>query len=562
MFVYLSQRHAESLASSSLCQAQRLVRRGQISVAAIRLTSGQCQSNANHSVAQGHHARHPSEVSVWDWRPWREITLAEKISERRRKRAEKERERRRARFLREEIIDPLSDNEGEMNEALDEGRGEDITPESFSMEFQTRWRRTPRKKSTDQMRPIGNKVHFPDGESTDTGNSPNEDYIDLSSSNLNGASLKGLGSSTDGATSQERLMPASNIPLLDSQRLPAQCRPTKLKHEISWRIPVYRSVSSPVPLPERNTRLVSPTIMTVTNAKDMFQRSHTINEPSGMGYVSSSPSGLGPGISPQISPKSQASPNVSTGNCTSTTSTGEISSILPPETATTSLSQLSSDSFREASFEYYQNESVAGSDSSDSGSTVGASRSKISLGKIKTVFKTFPLKIVNFPWSSSSEEEKQISIDSSPIPSSSEQSWPLNDSIPQNYGLVPHPIRQKYHPHTGYFDDLAPQTRIHSPQPKTIGKNITIIKSRTPPHPGTKLASNIVSLRNSTIALEQAPSMRHRESDPLTRTEKEYQEILSTLNELKRDRRAWRRKRSSIKGKVQGRIVEGAREHW
>lgn len=36
--------------------------------------------------------------------------------------------------------------------------------------------------------------------------------------------------------------------------------------------------------------------------------------------------------------------------------------------------------------------------------------------------------------------------------------------------------------------------------------------------------------------------IQHQESDPLTRTEKEYQEILSALSELKREMRFGRKK--------------------
>lgn len=540
MFIYLSQRHAESLVSSSLYKAQHLVRRGQISVAAIRLTGSRHRSNSNHSIAQGHHARHSSEVSVWGWKPWREIALAEKVSERRRQKAEREREKRRKHFLGERRANFLGDYENTTNSGLEEA---DIAPPETPSRGIQAWRyRTHQATSTERMEPTGKKVHYSDGGSTNTEDSTNDDSSRISLSNAR--------PSTDGTTSREGPTSISDICISDDPGPPGWTWPTEPRNEIIWHIPVYHNTNSSliIPPPDRRTGLTMPTIVTASNAKDMFQRIHTINEPSGMGYTpSSSFSGLGPVISPQISPKSHASPNMSSGNDTSTTSTDEVSPTLPPETIG-SLSQQSSVLFTDI-FEH-RDKSAAKLNDSSSDSTIGVSRRREHLQKVKTVLKSFSLKIVHFPWSSSSEEETQTLAYSSNDPSSSEQSWPLNGNIPPDYGLVPPPIQQKYY---SYLDKPTPQTRIHSPsvhppQPKIARKKIPVTNIHSPPHPGTKMIPNMKFPSNTTTQSERI-SIRHQESDPLTRTEKEYQEILGALNELKRDIRAGR---GNISGRSEG----------
>lgn len=537
MFAYLSQRHAESLASSSLYQAQHLVRRGQISVAAIRLTGSRFQGNVYHSIAQGHHARHSSEVSVWDWKPWREIALAEKISERRRQRVGKERERRREICSQEKRFNSLSNYRDGMNQEPEEECGEDITPGNANTGLQTRRRRKPRMTSTGQMRRFEERIYYSGGESTGEYSTYGDDPTGTLSLNSSRASFNNLGSSTDGATSREKLIPALQIPIPGNLEPPYCNWTVRPKEKIVWRIPVYHDTSSDsitIPPLDRQTGTVQPTIAAVTNAVDMFQRIHTINEPSGMGYASPPPLGLGPGISPQISPKSQAFPNTSSGNDTSTTSTDEMSSAQSPETVATSLSRQSSVSFKKVLLDHRKKPATR-FDDSKSDSTIGISTSRDHLRKIKSVLKSFPLKNV-FPWSSSSEEGEPASADSSLVPSSSEKSWPSKNSIPPDYGLVPPPTRQKYYPYAEYLDDPAPQTRIHSPQLRTTLKKVTITSPHSPPHPGTKVG--------------HVQNVRHRESDPLTRTEKEYQEVLAALNELKRDMRAGRITKSRSRGKT------------
>lgn len=531
MFIYLSQRHAESLASSSLYKAQHLVRRGQISVAAIRLTNGRSRGNANHSIAQGHHARHSSEVSIWGWKPWREIALAEKVCERRKQKVERERERerekRREAFLRERKVGSLGDHENTNSGSEEEGYEDTSRPKAPRMKIQT-WCQTPRKTATGRIR-LFEKVHQLGGGSTE--HNTNDDLISAPSPDSGRIIPSNARPSTDGANSCGGLTPTSDVGI--SEDLGPPCWPRPTKHEIIWRIPVYHNISSPslaLPPPGGKTRLTMPTIATASNGKDMVQRIHTINEPSGMGYISSSSSGLGPVISPQVSPKTQVSPNMSSGNDTSTMSTDE-----------TSLSQQSSISFPYV-FERRKKTAVEPNDSS-SDSTIGVSRSRDQFHKVKIMLKSFSLKTVHFPWSSSSEEETQISANSSNDPSSSEQSWPLNGNIPPNYGLVPPPTQQKHHVYPEYFDKPTPQTRIHSPhiyppQPKIARKKVPVSSFRSPPHPGTKMIPNIRSPSTTTEGSERIPTIRHRENDPLTRTEKEYQEILSALNELKREMRA------------------------
>lgn len=535
MFVYLSQRHAESLASSSLYQAQSFVRRGQIAIAAIRI-AGRNQNSFNHSVAQGHHARHSSEVSVWGWKPWREIALAEKISKRRKERAAKEKEKirekssRKVRLLRGYSETSQGYKAGREGKMIAQGNPDTKSQAERGVGPQ-KLLQSPRRENT-----VKGVHHF-------YGRHPSSIRKECSSGtspNPSQSSLGNEGPSTDGANSQEGL--------IDDPGPPGWYWP-KAKEEINWRIPVYHDINSaslafsPVDI---RTGPTMPTIATVTNASDSFLRAHTISEPSGMGYTSSLSSESRPSL--QISPKSQASPVALSSNDASgssimptTSSTEGIPFLqLPSVTALTSLSQQSSTSFRKVLLEHTKG-SQEGSDNSNSDSTVGASRNRNPLRKVKTVFRSLPLKHVHFPWSSSSEEEGHISTDSSIDPSSSERSWPQDSNIPPAYGLVPPPPQLKYQSYAGFLDEPVSQTRIHSPQPKT---SRSTNDPRLPPHPGTRLIS-----KNETS--ERLPSVRHRESDPLTRTEKEYQEILATLNELKREMRVGSGTRN------RGRVVDG-----
>lgn len=476
------------------------------------------------------------------WKPWREIALAEEVSERRRQKVERERERerekRREKFLRGKGVEFLGNFP---NPGLEEAFGKDITLPSTKTRV---WRRrTHRKTTTGRMRLIRKEVHYSDGGSTNTEPSTNDDPINTSSPDSGRVSLSGARPPTDGATSREGLISFADMLIPNDPGPPGWAWSTRPGNKIIWRIPVYHDISpsslATSPPPGRRSGLTIPTIVTASNGNDMFQRIHTISEPSGMGYTASWSSSLGPALSPQISPKSQASPNLSSENDTSTVSTDERSLLLPPETIA-SLSQQSSVLFTNVLER--RNRSAAKPNDSSSDSTVGVSRSREHLQKFKTVLKSFSLKNVHFPWSSSSEEETQTSAHSSNDPSSSEQSWPLN-GIPSDYGLIPPTTQQKYCLYTEYLDEPTPQTRIHSPhihspRVKIPHKKVPVASHHSPPHPGTKMTSNMKSLPNTTAEPEHVTTIRHQESDPLTRTEKEYQEILSTLNELKRDMRA------------------------
>lgn len=542
-FIYLSQRHAESLAPSSVYQTQHPVHRGQIPVTATRLTGSRSQSNANHNMAQGHHAHHSSGVSILGWKPWREIALAEKVCERRKQKAEREREKRREKFLSGRRVDFLGEaaNLGQLK-ACDEDIG---PPETPGVNIQTWQRQSPRKVSAGRMGHMGEKSHYYDSRSTDTENSIPDSHDSNPPPDPSRTSLSNAMPSIDGATEREGFVSISDMCISDDPGPPGWVWSTRPRNKIIWRIPVYHNVDPPslaIPPPDVTTKLTMPTIVTASNAKDMFQRIHTISEPSGMGYTSlSPPSDLGPVISRQISPKSQASPNMLTGNDASTMSTDEVSFILPPETID-SLSQQSSVLFTDI-FERQKTASELNDSSSDS--TVGVSRRREHLRKVKTALKSFSLKNVHFPWSSSSEEEAQTSAHSSNEPSSSEQSWPLNGNIPPDYGLVPPPTQQKYY---SYLDKPAPQTRIHSPrthplQSKIARKKVPVTNLHSPPHPGTKMIPNMKFPSNTTMKSEHVSTI-HQEGDPLTRTEKEYQEILGALNELKREIRVRRGNKS------------------
>ncbi|KAI5776849.1 hypothetical protein EDC01DRAFT_437545 [Geopyxis carbonaria] len=90
MFGYLSRLYDAALALDSPLRIEQIVRRGREILAAIRLLGGQ---KNNHPPARGTEARNTSNVTIWGWLPYREMALADRVSERRRIRAMEIRER-------------------------------------------------------------------------------------------------------------------------------------------------------------------------------------------------------------------------------------------------------------------------------------------------------------------------------------------------------------------------------------------------------------------------------------------------------------------------------------
>lgn len=309
----------------------------------------------------------------------------------------------------------------------------------------------------------------------------------------------GEGPSTDGAREQEASLDVSK-----DQDVPVGWKwLPRTEPEIQWHLPVYNEI-----------------------------------KPNDFALPQNDGSSPGLRLTPQISPKS-VSPYVSSGSGNETYE----SSIPTASDISTSVSLDSPTSFDRILFE--RRRKPPGTDS-NSDSTVGASRARNHLRKMKTAFKSIPLTKIHFPWSSSDEESgagavglsgvQTDSTDSS-FATGSEQSWPPASSIPPGYGLVPPPPPpREFMP---YVESTTPETRIHSPHPRLIDKS--------PPHPGMRIDSIDTSVSGFS-AWRGMSIARHRESDPLTRTEKEYQELLALLNELKRELRM-RRRRGGKKSK-------------
>ncbi|RPB08592.1 hypothetical protein P167DRAFT_567834 [Morchella conica CCBAS932] len=532
------ERHAEALASNCLDMAQDLIRRGQISIAAVRIIGHRTQNLYNNSVAHGCLARSSSEVSIWGWKPWREMAMAEKISERRRKRASMEREKIREKSVRRTRLYTKIDGEtlslrhldiDSQNELYCDGSlgGAGLSLCSENVDYFDDRNTYISRSSIDQGSSKGTSSSK--SSKSDLGN---EGSTGISSPDLGNYLPGGEGPSTDGAREQETSPDVSK-----DQDVPVGWKwLPRTEPEIQWHLPVYNADGFALPRNDGGIGSIAPTVRSpsvaygvipttsaVAYAGDSFLQVQTINEPSMIGLK----------LTPQISPKS-VSPYVSSvsGNETYESSIPTASDI------STSMSLDSPTSFNRILFE--RRRKPPGTDS-NSDSTVGASRARNHLRKMKTAFKSIPLTKIHFPWSSSDEESgagavglsgvQTDSTDSS-FATGSEQSWPPANSIPPGFGRVPPPPPlREFMP---YVEPSTPETRIHSPHPRLIDKS--------PPHPGMRIDSIDTSV--SGFSTWRGMSItRHRESDPLTRTEKEYQELLALLNELKRELRMRRRRR-------------------
>jgi hypothetical protein len=150
----------------------------------------------------------------------------------------------------------------------------------------------------------------------------------------------------------------------------------------------------------------------------------------------------------------------------------------------------------------------------DSDSTIATSGGGgAPMSRVRTAFKTFR----NFPWSSSSEDERRNANDA---PATS-----LRDGVPANR-IVP-ALRQPRHRTRNPFA----RSRHNSPS-----------KESTSPGFSAEGKVSEITLLNNTVPMSERVPTRHRDTDKLTRTEQEYQELLSILNELKREMRAGKEK--------------------
>ncbi|KAI5842442.1 hypothetical protein DFP73DRAFT_553642 [Morchella snyderi] len=517
MFAFLSRRHAESLASGSLDMAQNLIRRRQISIAAVRIIGHRTQSLYKSSVAHGYLARSSSEVSIWGLKPWREMAVAENISERRRKRAI-ERERIREKSVRRTWFYTKTDDETPPLRHLD-------IDSQYGLECDGSWSGVGLSLCSENVDYFDDRNTYISHSSIARRNSHStlsskfsksdigsEDSTGISSPDLGDYLPGGEGPSTDGAREQEASLDVSK-----DQDVPAGWKwLPRTEPEIQWHLPVYNDIKpNDFALTQNGEGIgsiqsrtsvaygvIPTTTSTISYAGDSFLQVQTINEPSMIRNLRASSPGLR--LTPQISPKS-VSPFVSSGSGNETYE----SSIPTASDISASVSLDSPTSFDRTLPE--RRGKPPGTDS-NSDSTVGASRARNHLRKMKTAFKSIPLTKIHFPWSSSDEESgagavglSGVHTDStdSSFATGSEQSWPPAGSIPPGYGLVPHPPPpREFQP---YVESTTPETRIHSPHPRLTDKSL--------PHPGMRIDSIGTSVSGSSN-WRGVSITRHRESDP------------------------------------------------
>jgi len=446
-------------------RAEQIVRRGGEILAAVRLLAGQPQNY--HSPAGGTEARNPSQVSVWDWKPYREIALAERVNERRRLRAAEARAKAR-------------------EERTLSKRGPSAA-----------WK--PRKDSDGiSVSSITQAVSFSIGGET------------RARMQLSWAEKELEKSRRRRAKSKERLSKESSIsdmPNLyggdagySSRETPPLCIPFHRREIIHWNYPDYHdgydipALNLPSPLEDRYT------ITTATVASgDPFLRSHTIKEATeaiSLPYSQRCPPSepVSPKTTPTTSPYD--SYKHTSEEPTSSAYVTTDSELLPP------IKELRSP-------ETYR--TVSSNDSFGSGS--------LRLRRFRSAFKSaFPSVPRLLPWSSSSQTSNSVSEPNSAI--------------------------------------TSPQRPRGIKIPWTSRRNA--IRSTNPILEQTKAVSDIALLSNRTTTTERLspPAAATQEGDEkLTRTEREYQEVLEALQQLKREmkmeREAMRseRRRSRSRGR-------------
>jgi hypothetical protein len=121
MFSYLARLYDNALKQLDAFKTEQIIRRGQAILAAVRLLAK--QPHQLHSPAHGTDARNLSRVTVLGWKPYREIALAERVSERRRIRAMEARARAREQHIWSQRVKPIRPSPSHESVAYIYGRG-------------------------------------------------------------------------------------------------------------------------------------------------------------------------------------------------------------------------------------------------------------------------------------------------------------------------------------------------------------------------------------------------------------------------------------------------------
>lgn len=468
----------------------------------------------------GHHARSSSEVSVWGWKPWREIAIADMVCERRRARAEQGREERG-----ERRVGTRYEGDGDK----DRGEGECGAELRLPL-FQVDQASFPTGAFVEESPRDGRRVtccdlldpSVPALSDTDSQGSDSESE-GLPETPSQGSHLVPEHVFTDGSADLE-------LPLSTADGLPRPERGRRLRDdssEISWKIPEYNTDVPLLSLPPP-AEPMSPTTATIASGGDDFYRSQAIKEPSGMGAVTS----VGPFYSPEVSPKSSPPRRVSpptfvkyvSGSSAPTTAPTTESSVQPSSGPTDTSSHALSSQETSLSTSRPSRRTRKAKALGDSDSTLATTRSSATsnappVNRVRTAFKAFK----NFPWSSSSEDERR-QANSGVLPTSLRDGVPPNRIVPTS----PPPPRQ------------TTTRRGRNPFFRSSRRNSPSMRSPSPGLSTEARASKVALASSAALMAGERPTgpVRHKETDRLTRTEEEYQELLAMLNQLKREMRA------------------------
>jgi hypothetical protein len=459
--------YENSLKQPSLTSvSERIVRRGGIVLAAVRLLAG--RSHEHHSPASGIDPRNSSRVSVWGWKPYREIDLAERVSERRRLRAlaaraearERKQQSRRGSQAEKLAEQPIS------IVRVTQPVSSDPKGEKRAMVYKT-WAQQELENSIERRARSKERMARLSRFSAAVRNAP--------------LTLEQIGDAT--ASSPEE------PPYLIFPRRPAT---------INWTLPTYDAIPTlHVPLPpDKPTRA----------RRGSWLRRRRSTAPSPEILPLQYPIRQLP--SPSVSPKSTPSPSTFK-NCQQPSSTdGEQPSMkVATPLAPTSPGALSSNG---RSF---------------------ARSGNLRLQKLKAVFRNAIPNVKRLSWSSTSE-----SPTASVLP-------PYTKSVDASPAMA---------------QTLSRRSRLLGKTQASRAKEIAFEKLPTDP---IHRVSNITLLANTTTTQERVeqvspfpPIPDTSDSDEtLTRTEREYQELLAALQQLKRELRlerdAVRRRRSRSRGR-------------
>ena len=504
MFGYLARMYENCMAhGKQQVRAEQLVRRGAEILAAVRLLAGLPRNRGSEYPAGGTEARNPSWVSVWGWRPHREEALAERVSERRRLRAAEMRAKaREEKTLRRRGIP----RDWTPRVAVYEGVSSKRPPMSWA-ELELEKSRRRRQRSAERMQePLALTV-----------------AVNVSRAVGGDASV----SSPEG------------------MKLPAVRR---RRETINWHFPDYHDGYDIPELKLPDSLEGGFTTASVASGGDTFLRSQTIRTPSKLiqtPYYVANP--ISEPVSPKTQPKDPIIPNTvlpkpllvpmntpPVGH-TAGEPTPESPSTVGPSTYPTT----DSDSHHlhpvqeqsSATTEYSQ---TFGTRFSRSSSGVKSFKLQKVRAAIKSVFPT----VSKLPWSSGSQTSDSASITQ------------YGASPPQTRGL----LRGLAVPWTSRLNAVRTS--------KTAGET-------------KKSVSEILLISNRTTTSERVPApvptpapvpAKSGDDETLTRTEKEYQEILETLQTLKREMRMEReamrseRRRSKSRGRRMERMPRRSRE--